>query len=109
MISPDDFSVDQPMMVLRARGHKVSIGSGGPEIELDDRLDGVILEIQAINLPFIFVVASCPVRGRQHLLVDARKYDFIRIDQSFADHVINAIGKAAEGCGSDADEETHFK
>lgn len=83
------------MMVLRSRGRKICFGPEGPQpIELEDPLNGVVLEIKAINLPFIFVVASCPVRGQQNLLVDIRKYDFIRVEQSFADHVISSINNS---------------
>ena len=80
------------MMVLRSRGRQICLTPEGPQrIEVEDPLNGVVLEIKAMNLPFIFVTASCPIRGQQNLLVDVRKYDFIKVNREFADAVIGAV------------------
>ena len=81
-------------MVLRNRGRQFSFGPEGPQhVAIEDQLAGVVLEIQAINLPFLFVIASCPIRGQQNLLVDSRKYDFIRVNKSFAMRVISSLNQ----------------
>ena len=106
LISPDDFSADQPMMVLRSRMNKVCTTPDGPEqIALEDPLSRVVLEIKAINLPFVLVSGSCPIRGQQNLLVDVRMYDFIKVSRAFADAVTETLQVPGECPAAQNDQE----
>ena len=85
------------MMVLRSRVNRACVAHDESErIPLKDPLSGVVLEIKAMNLPFVLVSGSCPIRGQQNLLVDVRMYDFIKVSRAFADAVAETLPVAEE-------------
>ena len=109
LISADDFSANQPMMALRSREHRVCFTPDGlHRVEAENSLSGVVLEIKAMSLPFILVVGTCPVRGQQNLLVDARKFEFIKVNRAFADAVAKAVHVEEDQAIEPIEEEMFF-
>ena len=85
-ISADDFEVGQKVMVSRSRRKQVAEGQVGVEF----MLQGAVIEIKALNLPYVLVSASCPMRGQTDLVLDIRDHEFIRVTTEFAEAVFAA-------------------
>ena len=82
-IEADDFEVGRKMMVSRSRRKQLAEGQVGIEFVIQ----GAVIEIKALNLPYILVSVSCPMRGRTDLVLDIRDHEFIRVTAEFADAV----------------------
>ena len=85
-ISADDFEVGQKMMVSQSRRKSLPEGQVGIEF----MAHGAVIVIKALNLPYILVSASCPMRGQTDLVLDIRDHEFIRVTPEFAEAVFAA-------------------
>ena len=85
-ISADDFEVGQKMMLSRSRRKPVVDG----QVRIDFMLQGAVIEIKALNLPYILGAAFCPMRGQTNLVLDIRDHEFIRVTSEFAEAVVAA-------------------
>lgn len=93
-ISADDFEVGQQMMVSRSRRKQVAEGQAGTEF----MLQGAVIEIQSLNLPFVLTTACCPMRGKTDLIVDIRDHEFIRVSSEFANAVLTSAAACELAC-----------
>ena len=82
-ISADDFEVGRKMMVSKSRRKSLPDGQVGIEF----MAHGAVIEVKALNLPYILVSASCPMRGQTDLVLDIRDHEFIRVTSEFAEAV----------------------
>ena len=85
-IEADDFEVGRKMMVSRSRCKQVAEG----QVAIDFMVQGTVIEVKALNLPYILVSASCPIRGHTDLVLDIRDHEFIRVTTEFAEAVFAA-------------------
>ena len=46
-------------------------------------LKGSVLQVQAMNLPYLFVHVTDPLRGRQNLAVDVRDHIFMPLNDEY--------------------------
>ena len=85
-ITADDFEVGQKMMVSGSRCKQTPEGQVG----IDFMVQGAVIEVKALNLPYVLASASCPMRGNTDVVLDIRNHEFIRVTAEFADAVIAA-------------------
>ena len=91
-IVADDFEVGRKLMVSKSRRKPMPDG----HVAMDFMLKGALIEIKSMNLPFILVTASCPMRGKQDLIVDVRDHEFVRVSPEFAEAVLASAMSADE-------------
>ena len=77
----DDLVVGGRMTVLRNHG-KMPCGHER------SYLKGTVLHVTAISLPYVLVEAFDPVRGKANISVDVRQHIFGRINDEYANAVI---------------------
>lgn len=82
-VSLDDFEVNQQLMVL----HSQRCRRGDGDFGTDPRVQGAVITVKAMNLPFVLVAASCPIRGNADLILDSRNHEFVLVSEEFAEAV----------------------
>lgn len=99
IVTPDDFELEQDLMAVRYCGPPSFVN--GQQCGRND-LSGIVMKLKAVNLPFILVGCSCPIRGQQDLIIDVREYEFIRVSAEFVQAVLDA---SQTNCESEIENE----
>ena len=86
-IQIDDLQIGTCMTVFRNRFRTAPM-KGAPE---SDYLKGAVLEVQAINLPYVLVQATDPVHGQCHVAVDVRDHAFMPVTDEYVAAVLNGF------------------
>jgi len=85
-IEIDDLEIGTCMTVFRNRFPVAPI-KGAPE---SDFLKGSLLQVQALNLPYVLVRVTDPLRGKQSLAVDVRDHVFMPVNDEYAKAIIES-------------------
>ena len=91
-IQIDDLEVGTVMTVLRNRFLTAPV-KGAPE---SDFLKGSLLQVQALNLPYVLVRVTDPLRGRQSLAVDVRDHVFMPVNDEYAKAILESTAGTNE-------------
>ena len=91
-IQIDDLQIGTCMTVFRNRFPTAPI-KGAPE---SDFLKGSLLQVQALNLPYVLVRVTDPLRGKQSLAVDVRDHVFMPVNDEYARAIIESTPEAID-------------
>lgn len=91
-IQIDDLQIGTCMTVFRNRFPAAPI-KGAPE---SDFLKGSLLQVQALNLPYVLVRVTDPLRGKQSLAVDVRDHVFMPVNDEYARAIIESTPEAID-------------
>ena len=91
-IQIDDLQIGTCMTVFRNR-FLAAPTKGAPE---SDFLKGSLLQVQALNLPYVLVRVTDPLRGRQSLAVDVRDHVFMPVNDEYAKAILESTAGTNE-------------
>ena len=91
-IQIDDLEIGTCMTVFKNHFRAGPV-KGAPE---SDYLKGSLLQVQALNLPYVLVRVTDPLRGRQNLAVDVRDHVFMPVTDEYAKAIIDGTAETAD-------------
>ena len=83
-IQIDDLEIGTCMTVFKNH-FRAAPSKRAPE---SDFLKGAVMRVKAMNLPYIFVHVTDPLRGRQSMAVDVRYHIFMPLNEDYAQAIL---------------------